>query len=65
MTTFKIKNMIFIKGGLQYKLQSFYTEENLDKNLYKSEMMMIYIPVNLELQPEVNIWKAKNDQARF
>lgn len=30
MDAFKVKNMIFIKGRLQYEAQSFYTGEKLD-----------------------------------
>lgn len=70
MDTFKVKNMIFIKGWLQYELQSFYTGENLDgcTKIHTKVKMLIYIPVNLELQPEVNMWKtkkARKDHAGF
>lgn len=61
MDNFKVKNMIFIKGGIQYELQSFYTRENLDgqTKIHTKVKMMIYVPVNSELQPEANIWKTK------
>lgn len=61
MDTFKVKNMIFIKEGLQYELQPFYTGENLDgqKKIHTKLKMTIYVPVNLELKSEVNMWKNK------